>query len=773
MFARTSFGLPVMTMLLSTVAPISAAQAQTDASKNGGSPESDGIADIVVTAQRRFESLQKVPIAVTPVTPATLTTAGVASSLDLPRVAPGLTVAPTVASAILVPYLRGVGSNSPATGNDSSIALYIDGVYQSDKLANIIDFPGVERLEVLKGPQGTLFGRNATGGAINIVTKRPKGTLSGDAEVSFQRYNRLTAKGYITGPIADNLNASIGVSHIGGGDYLLNTGTDTPGKFGGTRSDAVDFKLNYVGGRLDVLASIMYVDRSTDDLGSNLYAVPGTIPVGVQAGGRAEFDLYKYSGSPNLLRTKTYRATMNAKYSADAFDIVSITAYVHSRDHNKLDFDGTSANLQYFDEIQGTKDFSQELQLLSTGGGPLQWVLGAYYSKNNAYISPLNVSSGVPYNTTDADHHSYGDPASYPAGGSVTSIEARGPTRSMAAYAQATYSLTDTTRLTAGFRYTSERRAYSYAVSAVGTLAPGFVLPTLTTLFTSNGELSATFKKPSWRLAIDQQLAPDVMAYASWNRGFKSGSYNMNGFPPTGFQDPVNPEKLDAYEIGLKSKFFDRKVQLNAAAFYYDYSNIQVDIITGNPLSPTELQNAASETLYGMDMDLIFEPVSDLRFYANASLLHAKYGDYQNANAFEPVILDANGNIVGPDPNGNGSPIKIDASGSRGLFAPKWSFTLGGDYTAHLGDGSKIQFSGSYYRTAGFKTGNGSLDRVREYDSLGASVTYTFPSDNFYVRAYGINLTDRKIISNQLLQLKYSRNVIQPITYGIAVGARF
>jgi len=754
------FHLRLLTVLLATTAPATMAWAD-DATKDQAAASAPGtIAEVIVTAQRREESLQKVPIAVTAVSPAALETAGVVSSLDLPRVAPGLTTAPTVANAIFVPYLRGVGSNSPATGNDSSIAVYIDGVYQSDKLANIFDFADIQRIEVLKGPQGTLFGRNATGGAINIVTLQPKDTLSGSAEASYQRFNRFTAKGYLTGPLSDTLSASLAVQHIGGGDFLTNTGKDDPGKFGGTKSNSVDAKLRFTpSDRFEALASLMFVDRSTDDLGSNLYPVPGTKPVGVLLGGRADFGLYEYSGSPNLVATKTYRATLKARYSLDAVDIVSLTGYVHSRDHNKLDFDGTTADISYFDEVQGTKDFSQEVQVLSTGSGPLQWVLGGYYSRNKAYINPLDVGGGVPFATTDAENGTIGPAASFPAGGSVTSILARGPTRSVAAYGQATYALTDSTHLTAGLRYTSEHREYTFAVRGVGQIAPGFFLPALTTLFTDDGQRSRTFNKLTWRLAVDQQLSPDVMTYASWNRGFKSGTFNLNGFTPS--QAAVNPEQLDAYEVGLKGQFFERRLQFNAAAFYYDYKNIQVDIITGDPQSPTSLQNAASERNYGLDLDLIFQPVPNLQLRANGALLNAKYKEYKDANAFTQ------------DANGNGMAVKVDASGQRGLFAPKWTFNLGADYTIHLDGGGTLLSSASYYRTATYKTGIGPLDRVREYDSLGASLTYTLPDDHYYVRIYGSNLTNRKVISNQLLQLKYTRNEIQPSTFGIAIGGRF
>lgn len=754
-FARTTL------VLMTGVAPIAAhaQQATTPppAPANAQAAEAGGIPDIIVTAQRREENQQKVPIAITTVAPAQIDTAGVTSSLDLPRLTPGVTTAPTTANSFFVPYIRGVGSNSPATGNDSSIAVYIDGVYQSDKAANVFDFNSIERLEVLKGPQGTLFGRNATGGAINIVTRQPQFDWSGSGEVSYARFNRFVGKGYITGPLSSTLAFNASYEHIGGGDYVLNTGPIAPGKFGGTHSDAVDAKLLFKPtDRFSLTVGVMYVDRQTTDLNSNLNPVPGTTPVGALLGGVWDPGIYRYAGSPVLFGTKAFRATGKARYSFDGVDLVSITGYVHTSDVNKLDYDGTSANVLYFDEKQGTADFSQELQLLSTGTSRFQWVLGGYYSHNTARVDPLNLVQGAPYNSTLS---SFPNDTAIP-GGSITSIEARGPTRSLAAYGQATYALTDTTKLTGGLRYTSERRGYDFTVSGVGQIAAGFFSPTLIPLASDVGDLRKTFNRLTWRIALDQQFAPDILGYVSYNRGFKSGTYNLNDFTPG--QAPVRPEQLDAYEIGLKSRLFDRKVQLNLAAFFYNYKDIQLDTIvaSGAGASTTVLQNAASEHIYGLDADLIVEPVRDFQIRASASLLDAHYQSFPNATAFVP------------DANGNGTQTQLDASGQRGLYAPPWSFTLGADYTAHLGD-SALQFSASYFRTASFKVGIGPEDRVFEYDSLGASVTFHLPKDRFYVRVFGNNLTNRQDIGMSLSATKASRQEIVPVTYGVAIGTHF
>jgi iron complex outermembrane receptor protein len=752
------FSARAILFLLATASPIAAAQAQEATAPAQDSPaatEEKGVPDIVVTAQRRAENLQNVPIAVTTVAPTELQTSGVVNSLDLPRIAPGVTTSPTTANSFFIPYIRGVGSNSPATGNDSSIAVYIDGVYQSDKAANVLEFNSIERIEVLKGPQGTLFGRNATGGAINIVTRQPEFDFHGSAEVSYGRFNQFVGKGYITGPIADTLAFNLSYQHTDGGDFATNTGTRYPGKFGGAHGDSVDAKLLWKPSDVfELTLGAMYMKRDSTNLNSNLNPVRGTTPVGAFFGGTFDPDTYQYQGSPNLFGVEAFRATAKARYSLPGVDIVSITGYVHTRDISQLDYDGTSADFFYFNEVQGVKDFSQEVQLLSTNKGPLQWVVGGYFFDGRARIYPLNIVQNTPYNSTFAQ-------AAATPGGFITSVQADGPTRAYAAYGQATYSVTDSTRVTAGLRYTSERRGYDFTVGGVGQIATGFYSPTLISLVSDSG-LHKTFDKLTWRLSVDQDLAPDVMAYASWNRGFKSGTFNLNDFTPG--QTPVNPEKLDAFEAGIKSRLFDRVLQLNASAFYYDYSNIQLDIIVasgGGGSSTTSLQNAASEHIYGLDLDAILQPTKNLQFRASTTLLHARYKSFPNAVAFLP------------DAQGNGAQTVVDASGDRGLFAPDWSFTLGADYTAELSGGTRLIFGASYYRTASFKVGIGPLDRVNEYDSLGASLTVKPAGLPFDLRIFGANLTDRKIVGTSLSALKQSRQEIVPLTYGVAVGVHF
>ena len=265
----------------------------------------------------------------------------------------------------------------------------------------------------------------------------------------------------------------------------------------------------------------MYVDRQTTDLNANLFPVPGTTPVGVLLGGVANFNLYQYSGAPNFYETKSYRGTLTARYSFSNVDLVSITGYVHTTDETDLDYDGTSADILYFNEFQGTNDWSEEVQLLSTGDGPVQWVLGAYYFDGTARVDPLNLNQGVPYNYFPST-----DPSTYPAGGGINSVQARGPTDAQAIYGQGTWAINDTTNLTAGLRYTREHREYTFTVSAIGNISDGMggyiYLPALTPLVSDDGDRDKTFDKLTWRLALDHHFTPDVMGYVSSTRTQRS-----------------------------------------------------------------------------------------------------------------------------------------------------------------------------------------------------------------------------------------------------------
>lgn len=707
--------------------------------------------EVVVTAQRREQLLSRVPISVQAVATEQLETAGVVSPLDLPSVVPGLTTSPgATAGAFFTPFIRGVGANSTAIGNDPSVALFIDGIYQSDKAANVFAFNDIERIEVLRGPQGTLFGRNATGGAVNIVTRRPSDTPELSAEAGIGNYDERTFRAYATGPIGDVLAGSLSFSTHDGFDYfeVIGTGEET----GGVESTSITGRLLFrPNERFEALLGVMYDESSTGAMRGSMNMVSPPIPVGVFYGGQAAPEPYTMTAAQRINRIENsgVRASLHMTYSFDNFDLVSITGASDLETLTILDYDATSTDLFFFHNPGGTRDLSQEIQLLSTGDGPIEWVLGAFYLNNEPEATPLTFGVGVPYPATDAQ-------VLATPGGSRIRTFARGPIEAMAVYAQATWALSDATNLTFGARYTSETRNYEFEQYGLGDLAPGFSLPVETLI--GQDDQSEDFAEPSYRLSLDHTFRDGFMGYVSYNRGFKSGTYNLNDF--CAGQTPVEPEIIDAYEAGIKSRWFGSALQFDASAFYYDFQNIQVTRINPSSCAATSLQNAGGEEIYGLDLDLALRATDNLRFTANISLLSAEYTDFTGASGFEPGVV-------------GGTAIVIDASGTRAIFAPEFAYTLGADYRIPFSNGSSLAFNGNYFYTSDYKIVVGEGNYVDAYGLLSASAQWNSPAERYYIRLWGRNLTDEESIGRNLNAFGSQHIYVDPRSYGLAVGFNF
>ena len=707
--------------------------------------------EVVVTAQRREQLLSRVPISVQAVATEQLQTAGVTSPLDLPSVVPGLTTSPgATAGAFFTPFIRGVGANSTAIGNDPSVALFIDGIYQSDKAANVFAFNDIERIEVLRGPQGTLFGRNATGGAVNIVTRRPSFTPEVSAEAGVGSYDERTFRAYATGPIGDVLAGSLSISTHDGFDYfdVIGTGEET----GGVDSTSITGRLLFrPNERFEALLGVMYDESSTGVLRGSMNMVAPPIPVGVFYGGQAAPEPYTMTAAQRINRIENTgtRASLHMRYSFDNFDLVSITGATNVEPLTILDYDATTTNLFFFHNPGETRDISQEIQLLSTTEGPFEWVLGAFYLRNEPEAKPLTFGVGVPYPATDAQ-------VLATPGGSRIRTFARGPIEAMAIYAQGTWALSDATNVTAGARYTSETRNYEFEQYGIGDLAPGFSLPVETLI--GQDDQSEDFGEPSFRLSVDHTFRDGFMGYLSYNRGFKSGTYNLNDF--CAGQTPVDSEILDSYEAGIKSRWFGNALQVDGAAFYYDYRNIQVTRINPSSCASTTLQNAGGAEMFGLDLDLALRATDNLRFTANISLLSAEYTDFTGASGFEPGVV-------------GGTAIVIDATGTNVIFAPEFAMTLGADYRIPLSNGSSLDFNGNYFYTSDYKTVVGEGNFVDSYGLLSASAQWNSPAERYYIRLWGRNLTDEVSIGRNLNAFGSQHIYVDPRSYGVAVGFNF
>lgn len=704
--------------------------------------------EIIVTAQRRSERLQDVPISVAAVTSDSLAQANIRSTVNLQTVVPGLVTYQTVSS--FQPFIRGVGSNIASPGLENPVAVYLDGVYMSSKAASVFELGTIERIEVIKGPQGTLFGRNATGGAISVTTRRPGDTQEISGEIGYGRFDELVLKGSAIVPVSDTLKVMVSGSFRKDGGYIKDlVGGGTEGKV--NQYAALGKILWTPTDRLELEAT--YIQYKTSNNAANLvHNFPGqhvVFPAGtINATG-------KYESSWDFIPTVRSRSRLaigKLKYDlSDQVSFVSISSYQDTKGLLTVDSDRTSAHLAYNRQVEEGHSYSQEFQLQSAGNDRLTWIAGLYYYRNVTRTLPTESRSGL---SNDLDPALLSGVAFVAP--SVTRFYTKMPTTSYAAFAQLTYEIGDG-HLTGGLRYTIDKKSLAnqvYFVNRAGEEVP---------IVGRSADTGRSFKKPTWRLSYDHKIAPDVLAYVSYNRGFKSGGYNPTVTAnAAGQPKPVKPEVLDAYEVGIKSELLDRHLRANVSAFYYNYKDILVNSINAVTFL-SELNNAASARHYGVDVDLNASVSQALSLRASATYLHAKYRDFPNAV------------ISVPGPTGGAVPLVADASGENVIFAPKFTATLGADYTIDLPNDSRVVLSSTYYYNDGFDTQPlGGRTSIPSYSNVSASATWHLADDRYFVRIWGDNLTNAK---RPIFKLGgaygFGGIYAKPVTYGASVGFKF
>lgn len=779
-------------MLLSGAAIAAPAYAQDMNSQLA--QESDGsvqVQDIVVTAQRRQENLQDVPIAVTALGGAALAATGAVSTDMLQVAVPGLVSYQR--SIAFVPYIRGVGSNQTGSGIESSVAVYLDGVYQGAKSGNILDLANLERVEVLKGPQGTLFGRNATGGAINIVTLAPSQTPLIEMSAGYGRFEEKRARLYAAAPITDTLAASIAFNGRWDDGYIKNPNSGA--SLNPTKNIVGMAKVRWEPAAnltIDLSGSYSKVDNPT-------WVAPhvreGTISIGQARGGIATYD-----GRESLISTddpyqwtKATRATLAATLGlSDSIELHSISGYIDTKAQSFVDLDASTANIVHLSIGQQSKQFSQEVQLRSKGSGPLSWIVGGYYLwlKDGYGTSgkDLLIEAGLPAKIRPADL--------LVAGRSMTGVNSFGTSDAYSGFGQATYEIANDTKITAGLRYSWERktvvgRNYRY-VAVVGNsggatpyngyLANDGLIFGTTPLATV--DVGKSWGDWSWRLAVDHKINPDMLVYATYSRGFKSGAYAVSTINPN--LQPVNPETLDAYEIGMKSELFNRRLRLNVAGFYYNYKDIQVSLVTGDGVST--YQNAAKARLYGLDVDMTAAVSRNLTINGGLNLLSSKYRSFPNAQVFLPNVAGVScpsvpasitvaqaRQIASGTPTGGNCTYSLDATGQGLIFAPKLTANIGFDYELPLGGGSRAVLSSNLYHNSGFNIEAGGIFAdIKSYQMLNASVTFYLPDDRYSLQLWGSNLTNsRHPVGMSSFTQAAQEFTVRPISFGFTIGAKF
>lgn len=710
-------------------ATASMAHAQTPAAPLEGEAAQDdaGIEDIVVTAQKRSESLQRVPISVSVATNETLKASGAIGIQSLKVAAPNVDVNNNI--GFVLPFIRGVGSKASGAGLESPVSIYVDGVYYAATTSTLLSFSNIEQIEVLKGPQGTLFGRNATGGVIHVKMRDPSSTPGGDIDIGVGNYGTLAVNAYVTGgndTIAADLTLHAMTMAEGYGRNLLN-GADV----GQVQHDiGVRSKWKFQLG--DTTTARVGLDY-TNHLGSdNVQRYPANFPFpagfGPSYGGRP------WDTDVNILpkvETESYGASLTVDQEIGTLALTSITAYRKSDFSSSIDIDYSRSNVRFGTIAQKDRQFSQEVQIQSTGSGPVDWTLGAFYFNARSLNPPIRLVF-----------------ASATAGPSGVEVATGLDINSIAGFGQATWRVTDRLSLTGGLRYTSEKR------SRDGEVRTFFVNGTVSR---APADAERRFNKLTWRAAADYRFADRVLGYVSYNRGFKSGGFNSSALTVPAFL----PEVLDAYEVGLKSDL-SRTLRVNLSGFYYNYRDIQVQRYIGGV---NGVYNGAKAEFYGGEIEVIAQPTPEWKLSADYQYLHGKFKEFTNAVVARPLAT------------GGVSLSEGDVSGNRTPISPRSTLSLNSVYTIPLTSGSLALSANAYYNS-GFFHEPDNLLKQDDYILLNASIRWEVNESGLAVVVWGNNLTNRAVAASGAVQAYGTFGLPRyayepPRTYGVRLEAKF
>ncbi len=699
-------------------------------SQNAASRDSnshDGLEEIIVTAERRAANMQTVPVAVTAISADSLKTAAVDATYELQAVVPGFVYSENLSSPLAT--LRGIGSVVAGPQNESHIPTYVDSVYYGAAPGALFSFANIERIEVLRGPQGTLFGRNSTGGLINVITKKPSQTLGGSASVGYGNFDTTMAEGYITGGLTDNLAADLAVYYSDQGEGWgkeLVSGQDM--LFRSSRAARTKWLLD-----LDQTNITLAADYSEleSDIGGSVTPYPGSLLLNGTTFSGGYYDTQR--SLPPLGKTDSWNTSLNIQHEFSWAKLVSISAYGETVAKVNTEQDFTASRAADFFGYQEFSQFSQELQLQSNGDGAVNWIAGVFYMDRDAGYDPLTAVN-------------------------VFSIHQNQNTRSIAGFGQVDFPILERTTVTLGARYTKDYlEAEGYRV---GITAPSIPAQ----------KREADFAEPTWRLALNHRFSDEVMGYVSYNRGYKSGFYGLTTFGVP----PVGPEILDAYEIGLKSDLFDRRVRLNASVFAYDYSDIQVVIFQG---TSTATINAAAADVQGLDLELTLSPMRGLTVTTGAEWLWKRtYSSFPGAVI---TIPNPSGAPFQPCTPGVASTATTncqfngDVSGNYLPKSAELSLVGSVEYVAPVGYGDLgITVNANYLSTSYFDI----VNRLRQdaYTIVNSTLTWTAPDQRYNVSLWAKNLLDKEyLIFGSSTTTADVASPGAPRTFGVSFGVRY
>lgn len=805
---RTMARLLALTALSGTL-PMASALAQDTAEVDTNA--------IIVTAQRRAEAVEDVPMSVAVLPQETLSDLGINSVRDLTNVTTGLQV--NNSGSYPQPAIRGITTIN-AGAYENNVALFVDGLYQYTAQVLNMELPNVQNIQVLKGPQGTLYGRNATGGAILIDTIDPGAVWEGSAEATYGRFDDTRLRGYVAGPVSDRIGVSLAGTIRRTDGYYKKASRTEPGEFDGRtlglKQDSLRAKLKFdLTETFRATLAYNYM-RASDPRGVFFTATENVSSPYIGANATRPRNLGEVAGDAFALDLKQHEGSVKLELDTGVGTLRSITGYTAGNLRTTYDADGTYNATSYSDSIIHDRTWQEAVDFTIDAVDRLDLIVGGTYYHihttydpdyaNVAFVAPTGSPPGTPLSSYRR----------------LQEINFWRTKEAWAGFVDATFHATDRLSINLGGRYSKETQDVAAEKNVFcttpATCTVGAVIATPYTRESS--AQGSSYSKFTPRASIRYELAPRTNIYASYSKGFRAGEWNS--VPPVDTNmalwktlGQIGQESVDAFEIGFKTA--GRRLRFDLAAFYYDYKDLQVSYTTFVPptnLAVVSLQSVPKAKVRGAEATIDYEPIDNLHVRAGATLLHARCGDGS-------VFVGSSVNLAGTGYNTNDDPLKVfpnrsavamDISGDQMARAPDFTAFAGIDYLIAKGDGGlrlavNAKYTDSYVVTNPSLWGgeplaaynarkaldpdalpnNGAIlagtpyadrsddQRARQgkYVLLNASVTWTDPTDHYYVRVWGNNLTDVTYKVHYNPSSQTYAPIGEPLTYGVSIGYKF
>jgi iron complex outermembrane receptor protein len=720
-----------------------APQAATAQSMPAGGSAAGTIEEVVVTAQRREQQISDVPISITVVSAETLQEIGAKSGASIQGMVPALTINATASYGGSPVSIRGT---SGLGGAEDPVAVYVDDVYTASGQFSVTALSDVASVEVVRGPQGTLQGRNATAGALIIRTADPERSPGGYGRMTLEAPEAYRLEAAVTGPLVDGLYFRASLDRLDEEGWATNLFDGR--KLGGTEMYNLRTTLLWEpSDRARIRWVVNYQDRQVSQPSvrwaqTTISPPPGavtpagtatpTLPLPDAVQRRfLEGKVVDLNIEPrNQLRTPS--TVLNMQYDLGGVTLVSVTGASSFINEGVNDSDSLSlTDRQGRNSAKYTGEaFSQEVRLQSSGGTAVDWILGAYYARYHTTMvfDIFNQRLSVPINQ-------------------VAEFESDQVNPNWAVFGDATWAVTDQISLTGGVRYTEDTKSFRNTYTLINT-DTGATLARIP--FTAPKQ---TWTDTSYRGKLAWEPNADVLTYLSYSKGFKGGGYNSFG---VGAQPGYDPEIMKSWEVGVKAYLWDRRAFVTAAAYDNTYRNLQVT--SGVPTGGVVITNAASAKIQGGEIEGEVRPNDNWAFMANLAYIDAKFGSFPRA----------------PDMFG----VQRDVSGNRLTNSPKWQYFLQAQYKRELSDdwGLRATVNWRWRDKVFFHPTDQNLPHFQGESNgeLGGRVSLRYAPQNLTFAIYGTNLNDSRVIANQGLTFSYAQAFFnRPRVVGLQVEKRF